>query len=192
MSNPTCTPDDCRNRGPRGGLCKSCWNARNLASYHANPDERNAQNKAWREANPERVKEKNAAWYRANADKEAAKYLEQRDKLRAYYRERRAANPGSEREYQRLWRQRNPEKWALKNRENSRRRQTGRTASRVAYATVLERDGMVCHICQDSIADLSDLHFDHVIPLARGGAHHADNIKPAHALCNLRKSDKII
>jgi 5-methylcytosine-specific restriction endonuclease McrA len=56
---------------------------------------------------------------------------------------------------------------------------------------VLERDGMVCHVCAGSIADLSDLHFDHVIPLARGGAHHADNIKPAHALCNLRKSDKI-
>lgn len=50
---------------------------------------------------------------------------------------------------------------------------------------------MVCHICTCDIESLADLHFDHVVPLAKGGTHTADNIRPAHALCNLRKSDKV-
>jgi 5-methylcytosine-specific restriction endonuclease McrA len=191
MSNPTCTPDDCKNRGPRGGLCKRCWADRSLLSYYANREARNEYNRAYRAANPERIKRNFAEWYKANADKQAAKYLENRERHLEYNRKRRAANPGAGTQHSREWRKRNPEKYALRNRENSRRRQTGQTASRVAYAAVLERDGMVCHICTGSIADLSDLHFDHVMPLARGGAHHADNIKPAHALCNMRKSDKI-
>ena len=33
---------------------------------------------------------------------------------------------------------------------------------------------------------------DHVIPLARGGTHSNDNIRPAHAKCNLRKSSKLL
>lgn len=188
MSNSTCTPDDCRNRGPRGGLCKSCQNAKALRSYYANREERNAYNRAYRAANPERIKRNNAEWYRANAEKEAAKYLEQREELREYYRRKRAANPGSETKNSREWRKRNPEKWALRNRENQRRR---RGEKPVNYSAIIERDGMVCHICTGQIEGLSDLHMDHVIPLARGGAHHEDNIRPAHALCNLRKSDKI-
>jgi 5-methylcytosine-specific restriction endonuclease McrA len=103
----------------------------------------------------------------------------------------RKANLGRGVEYYRRWYKKHPEKYALKNRESASRRQAGTKASRIAYETVLERDGMVCHICSIVIADMSDLHFDHVIPLARGGAHHADNIKPAHALCNLQKGAKI-
>lgn len=191
MSNDTCTPEDCRNRGPRGGICKACENVKQLARYYANREKRNDYNREWRAANKDRVKRNNAAWYAAHVESEAAKYQEHREELREYYRKRRAANPGGENKYSRAWRERNPEKYALRNRENSRRRQTGTTASRVAYAAVLERDGMLCHLCGGSIADLSDLHFDHVIPLARGGAHHADNIKPAHALCNMRKGARI-
>jgi 5-methylcytosine-specific restriction endonuclease McrA len=169
-------------------LCKRCWADRSLASYYANKEARNAYNREWRAANPERVKQNFAAWYAANADKEAAKYLEQREALREYYRKKRAANPGAETEYSRKWRKANPEKWALRNRENQRRRRGDKP---VNYTAIIERDGMVCHICSNPIEGLADLHMDHVIPLARGGAHHEDNIKPAHALCNMRKSDKI-
>lgn len=44
----------------------------------------------------------------------------------------------------------------------------------------------------NSRAYRADLHFDHVIPVSRGGAHSMDNIKSAHAVCNLRKHDKLI
>lgn len=62
----------------------------------------------------------------------------------------------------------------------------------VDYAAILADHGMVCHICGGAIDSLDDLHFDHVIPLVKGGAHSQDNVRPSHALCNMRKSDKIL
>lgn len=192
MSNTTCTPEICANPGPRGGPCKSCHNVRQLAKYYANKEARLAYNKRWRESNPERNKQRIRDWLAANSGHRAAYLNEHRDERNAKARARRAANPGSGTEDSRRWRKANPEKHALKSRESSRRRQTGTTHSRVSYAEVLERDGMTCHICQTVILSMADLHFDHVIPLAKGGPHDASNIKPAHALCNLRKSDKLI
>lgn len=189
MSNPTCTPDRCANPGPRGGLCKPCKNAKALARYYANADEMRAYNAAWRAANPRT--EYTRKWEAAHREERRAYYLARRDKTNARRRAMHAANPERQRDYQRRWREDNDD-WALRNRENSRRRQTGTTHSRVTYAAVLERDGMVCHICTLPIESRDDLHFDHVIPLAKGGPHHEDNIKPAHAVCNLRKSDRLI
>ena len=192
MPEPTCTPENCVNRGPRGGICKSCANARALASYYANHAERNAFNARYRAEHQDDIRRRNREYYAANKEYFAEKYERNRDVLLERKREQRAANPGAETEHSRRWRAANPERYALRNRENSRRRQTGTTRSRVAYAAVLKRDGMVCHICNGAIESLQDLHFDHVVPLSRGGAHHAENIRPAHALCNMRKSDKLI
>lgn len=32
---------------------------------------------------------------------------------------------------------------------------------------------------------------DHIVPLARGGSHSADNVQSAHLLCNLRKGARV-
>ena len=61
----------------------------------------------------------------------------------------------------------------------------------IDYAAILAEHGMVCHLDGEPIPSLDDLHFDHVIPLAKGGLHTAANIRPAHALCNLRKGNRI-
>lgn len=95
------------------------------------------------------------------------------------------------RERLRQWYADNPERA----REQSRRYQSRRFAAAiedVSYPAILERDGMVCHICSDDIPSMSDLHFDHVMPLSKGGAHSYDNIKPSHASCNMRKGAKIL
>lgn len=62
---------------------------------------------------------------------------------------------------------------------------------RVSYHRLLQSYGMLCHICDGWIAD-GDLSFDHVIPLARGGSHTEDNIKPAHLVCNVRKNQRLM
>jgi 5-methylcytosine-specific restriction endonuclease McrA len=67
---------------------------------------------------------------------------------------------------------------------------------------VLDLYGTICYLCKEEI-DLEaprrvgwgagwqrGLHFDHVIPVSKGGADAIDNVRPAHAYCNLTKSNK--
>jgi 5-methylcytosine-specific restriction endonuclease McrA len=92
---------------------------------------------------------------------------------------------------QRRWYAANPEKA----REQTRRyqaRKMSATIGDVDYSAILIRDGMTCHICSVDILTMSDLHFDHVHPLSKGGAHSMENIKPSHAFCNLSKGATII
>lgn len=62
----------------------------------------------------------------------------------------------------------------------------------IRYTRILQRYGYICHICGGAIASRDDLHFDHVVPLAKGGSHMEENIKPSHKVCNLRKGDKLM
>lgn len=97
------------------------------------------------------------------------------------------------------------EKWRkanqLKCNQLSRKRvarQRAATIGKVNYKNVLERDGYWCHICEKAIDPTikgprpDALSFDHVIPLARGGSHTEDNLKPAHKTCNSRKGIKLL
>ena len=43
-----------------------------------------------------------------------------------------------------------------------------------------------CGICGER-PDGLEYHFDHIVPIARGGAHHIGNLQFAHAACNLQK-----
>lgn len=49
------------------------------------------------------------------------------------------------------------------------------------------RDRGSCVLCGSQ----QDLHFDHVIPVAKGGGNSEQNIQILCKLCNLKKSDKI-
>jgi 5-methylcytosine-specific restriction endonuclease McrA len=73
----------------------------------------------------------------------------------------------------------------------ARRRRIISDAEPVDYAAILAEFGMVCHLCCRAIEARSDLDFDHVIPLARGGEHSYDNIRPSHSTCNRRKGAKL-
>lgn len=52
---------------------------------------------------------------------------------------------------------------------------------------VWSRDGGACVRCGSK----EKLHFDHIIPVAKGGASTAENIQILCEPCNLKKSDKI-
>lgn len=49
---------------------------------------------------------------------------------------------------------------------------------------------MRCHICKKKVRD-ADLHFDHVIPLSKGGEHSELNVAVAHGRCNVRKNASV-
>lgn len=114
-------------------------------------------------------------------------------------------HPESVRAYQNNWRVKNRERaceasreWRIANPEAARElsarrraRKKGIVVSKVDLRNLLALYGMTCHICSQAIASTRDLHWDHVIPLSRGGTHSTDNLRPAHAACNLSKAAKL-
>ena len=68
---------------------------------------------------------------------------------------------------------------------------------------ILEAYGSNCHLCGEAINleapryvgrcgwELG-LHVDHVIPRAKGGRSNFDNLRPAHAICNMKKGSKLM
>jgi 5-methylcytosine-specific restriction endonuclease McrA len=62
---------------------------------------------------------------------------------------------------------------------------------------IFERDGWTCLLCREPLARAEVVPhplaptIDHVIPLARGGAHAPWNVQAAHFLCNSLKGDRI-
>lgn len=67
---------------------------------------------------------------------------------------------------------------------------------------VIVRYGATCHLCLEPI-DINisrkigqegwekSLHIDHVIPLSKGGDDTIENVRPSHALCNMRKGSTL-
>lgn len=114
-------------------------------------------------------------------------------------REYRANNPDYVRAIEKAHREANPEKKRAKDLKRYARKKGAGILETITVADVLERWGSLCHICGIAI-DLSlprhakdnkwGLHLDHVIPLAKGGNHTLENVRPAHGFCNLSKGDR--
>ena len=110
----------------------------------------------------------------------------------------------------------NPDYFRIKNKKNEnkekkkarwRKREAIRKNSfSIPYleSEVLEKYGTLCYICSEEI-NLSvsrragigkgwrnGLHIDHVIPLSQGGPDSLENVRPSHAICNLKKGKQLI
>jgi len=72
------------------------------------------------------------------------------------------------------------------------RKKRASTIEKVDFASILERDGLFCYICEQPILPDQAIDFDNVIPLSRGGMHTESNLKPTHHLCNRRKFNKLL
>ncbi len=76
------------------------------------------------------------------------------------------------------------------------KRQKHKNPNRISHEQVVSQYGNVCHICQEPIdiklprTSRLGLTVDHVIPLSKGGTDTMDNLRPAHWICNNRKSNK--
>lgn len=124
--------------------------------------------RAWRAANRDRVKALNRAAYLANPQA----YAEQRDR----------------------WRLEHPEQHLdiMRNVVATRRaRKLGnglRRVTRADIARMFTRAGGICSYCGTA----AKLTVDHVIPLARGGAHSIGNLVAACETCNKRKGKLLL
>ena len=150
----------------------------------ANREKELARINRWRQANRERVNKLARQRYHANA----AKVSEMK-------RRRRQANWGrvikQERAYRKKWVQANREKLKAKEaRRRARKMANGVDSTkeyRVAMVNPLTRQ--VCHYCGKDCT--GDFHWDHFIPISKGGPEAPWNLVVSCPTCNLSKSDKL-
>lgn len=77
------------------------------------------------------------------------------------------------------------------------KRQKKTNPYRISHDQVVREYGSDCHICQEPVdLELPRTHrfgltVDHVIPVNKGGTDDMTNLRPAHWICNVRKSDKM-
>jgi 5-methylcytosine-specific restriction endonuclease McrA len=186
-----------------------------------NGDDINARRrKAWKRYKPrhDAYVKRNYDTIRA---KEKAYYAANRDKILTVKKEYQKKNADQIRAKKKLWQSANRESINAKKREydkqnremvNGIRRRAdrkrraliaGNGAERYTEQQLLNLYGTNCHICGGEI-DLKAnrqtgrpgwekaLHIDHVIPIIKGGPDTIDNVRPAHAKCNVAKGGKIL
>ena len=120
----------------------------------------------------------------------------------AYRRAQVAKDPKKYQEQDKEYYRRYPHKKTEVNRKKARKdRARLKLVKSVNFFTkdVLDLWGTDCHICSQPI-DMRitrhagepgwqyGLNLDHVIPLAKGGHNVISNVKPSHAICNIKKS----
>lgn len=189
-------PRDAFNRSAKrvDGLshwCRECQGVKRAAHYSANREHEAAQIRAYYQEHAEELRAKRRArGYRDSDRATRCRYVEkngERIRAKRLTPEAKAA----QRERNRAWRAANPEK----SRENCRRQQAVRwfsaKANPVSYDAVFERYAGMCYLCLEPV-DRRTAHFDHVIPLSKGGSHFFENIRPTHPACNLRKGCRIV
>jgi 5-methylcytosine-specific restriction endonuclease McrA len=167
-------------------------NAEKLREYHRiyraeNAEKRREYGRTWRAVNAEKLRE----WRAENAEKireRSRKYkAENTEKIRKY----RAENAEKIRERKRIYHVKNIEKHRSR-RALRRARQRNATVERVNYELIWKRDKGMCQICLKKVRRKADVHYDHVVPLSKGGEHSYRNVVVAHARCNLQKHNKAV
>ena len=180
--------------------CKVCKRERDRRSYLRHREERQAARRAWKSEHRDHIN----AWHRVYV-----KEYRRGDRRRGcFYPEEAEPGPAPLKlcsacgdafplsefprrghECRSCWNRRqpkyrNPTKRAVY-RQNRRARERGRITS-ADWLAVLERHGHPCAYCGTD----GPLTMDHVIPLAKGGAHDPSNIVPACRRCNSRKDSQ--
>ena len=220
LKNDMKTCVNCENpRAKTGSYCNACVAERSRAYYKKNREKilaRVAQHyldnkeviairhKKKYELNKDKILARQARYRETDRYKELSEKwkTENRESILAKKKEYRQNNKDKIKKYQDEWKKKNAEHVEAYDR---RRRARKRNARVDVYKTqdVLDLYGTDCYLCNAAI-DFSaprrvglqgwenGLHIDHVIPISKGGSDSLDNVRPAHALCNLSKHDSII
>lgn len=155
--------------------CDACkeWKRQAGADYYARNAERvKQQAKDWYAKNPGRATENSRAWREAN-----------REKFAEYQREYQRKNAEQVNAKNREWRRNNKRKtWAYNWINKNTKR--GGPIDEVTRAWVKSlTDDTPCTYCGDPFSTI-----DHIIPVSAGGTNARDNLTPACAGCNAKKS----
>lgn len=82
--------------------------------------------------------------------------------------------------------------------QRRRARKKGAPSEKVTRAEILRRDGPCCAFCGIETTQpihlksaATDRHYDHIVPLKRGGHHSMKNMRILCAKCNISKKDRL-
>lgn len=165
-----------RNKRKKDGhdpQCKECTSARMREKYHADDKWREAKIAATRQYhldNPEWSAARQRASHELHAEERYARAVER-------------GNDPAVREQRRE-----------STRRSEQKRRAIKAAAEVFDITVDQLTELLnacdhcCQICGRQFSAEVLLHWDHVQPLARGGAHSIGNMQPLCSLCNVRKN----
>lgn len=199
--------------------CRERWRERHPAPPVKTAEERmerrTEMSRKWRHEHPELVAEYRRRRRESERKKDRQRWEEgkhwtqrHREEKRCYDADRYLRQQIEVAERARQWQREHPQRYReivrkyragngrLKTTEYAqlrRVRKLGTQVEIVDYAAILAVHGRVCYLCGLPIPEgRRQLHFDHVVPLARGGTHTEDNIRPTHARCNYRKGKKLL
>jgi len=82
------------------------------------------------------------------------------------------------------WRQKNPGV------PHNKRQDSNRSYRTILVELLIKRDGFNCGFCKESLED-HKVHIDHIVPVALGGLDTFDNVRLAHASCNISAAIQI-
>lgn len=149
-------------------------NQRSRRYYQENRETILREKQLYRDTNREAVRAYHRQWVEENKER-------YREKIREYY----LRNKQKIKRRVLEWQKAHPEK----KREQAMRRRArkaGCVVKAVDIQAIYERDGNCCVYCGRA----EDPTIDHVEPLAKGGAHHRDNLVVACKKCNSEKNTK--
>jgi 5-methylcytosine-specific restriction endonuclease McrA len=145
----------------------------------------------WRAENRDYHRESARRWYAENTERSRENVRRWREENHEHLRRWCAENHRRLRENSRRWSAENPEV----RREGARRRRARKRNATIgdiprdAEQQLFDFQGGRCAYCHEP---LTDYHVDHLIPLARGGAHAWENLVLACPPCNQSKNDKLV
>lgn len=166
--------------------------------YERKKDVEAAQMARYREANRERLAEAAKARIEANPEiyRERSRRYARENSARIVQRvaEYKRSHPEKAKAWTREYQQRHPETGRLSSATRRARMAmavTGDAAEiRSIYKSIHQAKQIDCHWCGRSVPT-GERHVDHIMPIAKGGAHAPENLCCSCARCNLTKSAKL-
>lgn len=152
------------------------------------------RSRRWYQDNKEKVSETKKEYYKVNKDSINARnnlynQVNREDRSR-YQREYYEANRELILAKKKTYCKENPDKrrvWEFKRRAVKK---DAKIESCVDWEFIIRRDNGICYLCGNAI--VNNLHYDHKVPLSRGGSHSTDNIFMTHGKCNFKKGSKLL
>lgn len=168
-------------------------------------EENRIRSNAWAAAHRELARERARQWYRDNkkrALRNIKKYARKNcERVRMWKRAARRRyllrHPLTKKQimekraYTKQWRLKHRMRAKINARNGAARRRLRKMAviEPIDYAKVMSSTDGRCGICGGVISNKA--HYDHIIPLSKGGSHTTGNLQLAHPTCNMQKASKI-